>query len=390
MARSTRVTTAAFEFPYITCRNISAPEDDVAGRKVYSGHAPGSSVLSLQDDENVREYLADAHGSQKHMPTLVHQAIRKTLEDQPDQFSILNGGMVIVAHAVEVDDKRKVLVLQRPSIINGSQTQGELDRYFTKYRSSPNFFEPSIKFELIVTTDDGLIGEISIARNFQNDVRHISIAGRRGQLDELELAVQKDIPGAKLRKSETDITGEYLDTEKLIQVIFALMPAALLKSLDEDEDGSNKIFTYSQKTRCLKLFQRLVDAGKDSKSSDAYKYFLDISGKAWKLYRRWKSHPGFAESRLPLYERENGEVAVVPDGILFPILSAFSAFVDRSGGKWEINIPDVFDENELIDAAGQAYIEIATRNPQTMGKSKACYSTLLRLTGLCARLAREN
>jgi hypothetical protein len=391
MTRSARAADAAFEFPYVTCRNISGPEDEAAGRKVYSGHAPGSSVISLQDDENVREYLADAHGSQKQVPTLVHHAIRKTLEDQPDQFSILNGGMVIVARAVDVDDKRKVLVLTQPSIINGSQTQGELDRYFTKYRSSPNFFEPSIKFELIVTTDDGLIAEISIARNFQNDVRPISIAGRRGQLDELELAVQNDIPGAKLRKSETDITAEYIDTEKLIQVIFALMPGSLLKSFDEDGDASNKIFTYSQKNRCLKLFQRLVDvSGKDRESPDVYQYFLDISGQAWKLYRRWKSHPGFPESRLPLYERENGEVAVVPDGILFPILSAFAAFVDRPGGKWEIIIPEVFDENELIDAAAQAYIEIASRNPQTMGKSKACYSTLLRLTGLCARLARTD
>jgi AIPR protein len=391
MTRSARAAVAAFEFPYITCRNISAPEDDAAGRKIYTGHAPGSSVLSLQDDENVREYLADAQSSQKHMPTLVHQAIRKTLEDQPDQFSILNGGMVIVARAVEVDDKRKVLVLQRPSIINGSQTQGELERYFTKYRSTPDFFEPSIKFELIVTADDGLIAEISIARNFQNDVRPISIAGRRGQLDELELAVQKDIPGAKLRKSETDTAEEYIDTEKLIQVMFALMPGALLTPLDEDGDASNKIFTYSQKTRCLKLFQRLVDAsGKDSEISDIYQYFLDISGQAWKLYERWKSHPGFQGSRLPLFERENSEVPVVPDGILFPILSAFSCFVDRPGEKWEINIPDVFDENELIDAAAQAYVEIANRNPQTMGKSKACYSTLFRLTGLCARLARAN
>jgi hypothetical protein len=391
MTRSTGTAAAAFEFPYITCRNISAPEDDAAGRKVYSGHAPCSSVLSLQDDENVREYLADAQGNQKNTPTLVHHAIRKTLEDQPDQFSILNGGMVIVARAVDVDDKRKVLVLQQPSIINGSQTQGELDRYFTKYRSSPNFFEPSIKFELIVTTDDGLIAEISIARNFQNDVRPISIAGRRGQLDELELAVRKDIPDARLRKSETDITGEYIDTEKLIQVIFALMPGSLLNSFDKDGDPSNKIFTYSQKTRCLKLFQRLVDvSGKDSGISDVYQYFLDISGQAWKLYGRWKSHPGFPESRIPLFEQENGETAVVPDGILFPILSAFSAFVDRSDKKWEINIPDTFDENELIDAAAQAYLEIAGRNPQTMGKSKACYSTLFRLTGLCARLARAN
>src|SRR5215470_3924689 len=308
MTTSTRAAGAAFEFPYITCRNISAPGDDAAGRKVYSGHAPASSVLSLEDDENVREYLADAQGNQKHMPTLVHQAIRKTLEDQPDQFSILNGGMVIVARAVEVDDKRKILTLQRPSIINGSQTQGELDRYFTKYRGSPDFFEPSIKFELIVTADDGLIAEISIARNFQNDVRPISITGRRGQLDELEAAVQNDIPGAKLRKSETDIDGEYLDTEKLIQVVFALMPGALLKSVGEDDDPSNKVFTYSQKTRCLKLFQRLVEtSGEDRKSSDVYQYFLDIAGQAWKLYARWKSHPGFRGTGLPLFERENSQ-----------------------------------------------------------------------------------
>jgi hypothetical protein len=390
MTRFSKAAAAAFEFPYVTCRNISGPEDDAAGRKVYSGHAPCSSVLSLQDDENVREYLADAQSNQKNTPTLVHHAIRKTLEDQPDQFSILNGGMVIVARTAEVDDKRKILVLDQPSIINGSQTQGELERYFSKYRNSPDFFEPSIKFELIVTTDDGLIAEISIARNFQNDVRPISIAGRRGQLDALERAVRKDIPDAKLRKSETDITGEYIDTEKLIQVIFALMPGALMKPFDKEGDSSNKIFTYSQKTRCLKLFQRLVDAaGKDSDISNVYQYFLDISGQAWKLYGRWKSHPNFAESRIPLFEQD-GEVAVVPDGILFPILSAFSAFVDRPDKKWEIAIPDTFDESELIDAAAQAYMEIASRNPQTMGKSKACYSTLLRLTSLCARLARPS
>jgi len=391
MTTSARAAGSAFEFPYISCRNISAPEDDAAGRKVYSGHAPASSVLDLEDDENVREYLVDGKGKQKLIPTLVHQAIRKTLEDQPDQFSILNGGMVIVARAVEVDDKRKILMLQRPSIINGSQTQGELVRYFTKYRSSPDFFEPSIKFELIVTADDGLIGEISIARNFQNDVRPISIAGRRGQLDELEVAIQRAIPGAKLRKSETDIVvdGEYLDTEKLIQVMFALMPGALLKPLDGDDDASNKIFTYSQKTRCLKLFQRVVDTSReDRESSDVNQYFLDIAGQAWKLYERWKSHPGFRGTRLPLFEREKGQAAEVPDGIIFPVLSAFSAFVNRSGTKWEITIPDVFNENELIEAAAQAYMEIAGCNPQTMGKSKACYSTLLRLTGIYAKLGR--
>jgi hypothetical protein len=115
---------------------------------------------------------------------------------------------------------------------------------------------PSIKFELIVTNDDDLIAEISIARNFQNDVRAISIAGRRGQLGDLEKAVQKGFPNVRLRKSETDLTaGEFLDTEKIIQVILALLPESMMEKLDGLADASNKVSTYSQKTRCLKLFR---------------------------------------------------------------------------------------------------------------------------------------
>jgi AIPR protein len=140
--------------------------------------------------------------------------------------------MVIVARGATVDDKERLMHLDRPSIINGSQTQGELQRYFKDFADNSEIV-PSIKFEVIVTNDDGLIAEISIARNFQNDVLAISIAGRRGQLDELEKAVQKDFPEAKLRKSETDLTadGEFLDTEKIIQVIFALLPQPMMENL---------------------------------------------------------------------------------------------------------------------------------------------------------------
>jgi hypothetical protein len=136
-------------------------------------------------------------------------------------------------------------------------------RNATPVRPAEDFYEPSIKFELIVTKDDDLIAEVSISRNFQNDVRAISIAGRRGQLDELEAAIQRVIPDAKLRKSETDLAvdGEYLDTEKLIQVLFALMPPKFFALLEKE--ATSKVFAYSQKTRCLKLFQRIVEGRQD-------------------------------------------------------------------------------------------------------------------------------
>lgn len=390
MTTSKTAVATAFPFPYITCRNISSPEDKAVGRKVYAGHAPASSVLKLEDDENVREYLVDARGKMRRQPTLVHQAIRKTLTDTPDDFSILNGGMVIVARDIELDDEKKKLTLKRPSIINGSQTQGELRRYFEKNSKNEEFFEPSIKFELIVTDDDDLIAEISIARNFQNDVRAISIAGRRGQLDELESAVRKAIPGAQLRKSETDLTadGEFLDTEKLIQVCFALMPAELLEKLDGEREPTNKGFTYSQKTRCLKIFQRIVEHKDEAaECKAAYAYFLDIAGEAWSQYERWKSHEGFRGTRIRSIVRDGREIVEVPDGIIFPILAALSSFVRLTGKKWKLMTPPQFDEKELIEAAAQVYAEIAGHNPQTMGKNKACYSTLIRLTSIYARLA---
>jgi hypothetical protein len=191
-----------------------------------------------------------------------------------------------------------------------------------RYYDAPHgedFFEPSIKYELIVTTDNDLIAEISISRNFQNDVRAISIAGRRGQLDELEVAVQRVIPDAKLRKSETDLVDDdkFLDTEKLIQVLFALMPRQLFEVLEMD--ATNKVFAYSQKTRCLKMFQRIVDGRQDDEKLEAvYAYFLNMAGEAWKQYEKWKSHPLFRGTILRSIERENGEIASVPDGISDP------------------------------------------------------------------------
>lgn len=376
----------SYALDYRVLRNISAPEDEADGRKVYAGQAPASSLLDLEDDENVREYLVEAKGKQKHSPTLVHQAIRKTLRDHPDQFNILNGGLVIVARNAVIDDSKKTVLLEKPSIINGSQTQGELKRFFNDHFKDETGVDPSVKFELIITKDRDLVAEISIARNFQNDVRAISIAGRRGQLDELESALQEAYPDAKLRKSETDLTndGEYIDTEKLIQVLFAILPESLLDEMDRI-DSSNKVFTYSQKTRCLKLFQNVVDNG----PAEVYEAFLELAPTAWGLYEKWKSHQGFKGTRIRSITREDGMIVEVPDGVIFPILAAHSAFVSKSKkGEWAMRKPDALTDAELIDVAKQAYMEIAGSNPQTMGKSKACYTTLHQITSIFARLAK--
>lgn len=378
-------TSEEYRFNFHKCRNISSPEDDASGRRVYSGSAPVSSILGLEDNENVREYLVDAKGKQRKSPTLVHQAIRKTLKETPEIFGVLNGGTVLVARSAEIDDKQRQLVLTDASIINGSQTRGEVQRYFDS-RSEDEIADPSIKFEIIVTNDDDLIAEISISRNFQNDVKPISIAGRRGQLDDLEKSVQSLYPEKRLRKSESDLTADhdFLDTEKLIQVTFALLPESTQKPSGFSLDLGNKIFAYSQKTRCLKMFQKLAD----EPETQMYRTFVGLAPVAWQLYEHWKKHQAFIGTQIRSVERENGKVTDVPDGIIFPILASHAVFVHNSTAGWQLNKPSQLSDEELINVAKQSYMDIAGHNPQSMGKSKACYTSLMQITSIYARLLK--
>ena len=367
-------------------RNISCPHDVQNGRKVLVGRARASQILGLNTDENVRAYLVDAEGKKKKRKGEVHRKIEDTVENYPENFCVLNGGIVIVAREYEVNEKFKQLTLLKPSVINGAQTQGvlrdcslgdeELDVYVT--------------FELIVTTDESLISEISIARNFQNDVQNISIAGSRGVLEDLEVALRKTDSTIKLKKSETDRADEFTDTEKLIQVLMALAPAdifegSVLKARD-------KAYTYSQKATCLKDYSRVFEEQKGEKASGPnrrlYRFFLELAPQALELYEKWKKHQGFQGSGLRSLERDGQKILEVPDGIIFPILASLAVFVKQGKNGWRLQQPQQLGDSELVSAAKVAYMQIAGSNPQTMGKRSACYSQLLQLTSVYDKLIK--
>jgi hypothetical protein len=305
---------------------------------------------------------------------------------------LLNSGIVIVARDIDVDEKEKTARLKAPSIINGSQTRGELAFYLATDSDSPKF-PVSCKFELVVTDDDDLIAEVSIARNFQNDVATLSIVGRKGLLDELEERLQKSIPDLQLRKSETDRSEDYYDTEKLLQVITALVPAELWPKTNERDDPK-KVFTYSMKAKCLKDFQSIHEAAKDPKAgnhADAtalYDFYLDIAPTAHALYEKWKRHPGFAGTGLRAIERDGRTIVDVPDGIIFPILASLSAFAKKIRGRWTITPPEVFSDNEIIHAAKAQYMSVAHSNPWNMGKSQSIYSSLFQITNIYKKVSR--
>jgi hypothetical protein len=380
-------------FNYHTLRNISSPDDLANDRRVYSGNAPGTAFLNLPEDENVRGYLVTAEGKKRQRLTDVHRQIRDTLENKPEDFSILNGGVVIVAAAAEVDEKEKRVTLLAPSIINGSQTRGELSRYFEHCKEMGITPHPvSVKFEIVVSDDDDLKAEISIARNFQNDVARLSIAGRRGQLDELEGRLQEARPELKLRKSETHRSDDFADTEKVLQVATALMPTELWPKPKEKDDPV-KVYTYSMKSKCLREFQDIhrkaksataeeQSNGEQAKAAELYNYYLDIAPQALELYERWKQHQGFKGTGLRSITREGNDIVDVPDGIVFPIIASLSAFVRKKEGRWTYCPPVKFHDADIIKAAKGQYMNTANSNPWNMGKSRAVYSSLFQITNI--------
>ncbi len=309
-----------------------------------------TQFLSLSTEENVRAYLAE--GKKVRRRNEVHFKIEDTLTNYPENFCVLNGGIVIVARAADVDDKSKLLTLTKPSIINGAQTQGVLKDVAARYAAEDEKFpEVFVTFEVIVTDSEALIAEVSIARNFQNDVQSISIAGSRGILEELEASMKKNTPDTKLRKSETDRADDFVDTEKLLQVIMALTPPEMFDDTAAGDRGS-KAYTYSQKAMCLKDFTAVHDAAKDkanARDAAIYRFFLQIAPQAWELYNKWKVHQGFKGAGIRRIEREGTKIVEVPDGIIFPILASLSVFASKVKGVWRINQPPQLTDDELIE-----------------------------------------
>lgn len=383
---------SVFPFPFHSFRNISCPEDVANDRKVFTGQAPVTSVLKLSTDQNVRDYLLDAEGKERRRETQVNREIKATLENSPEFFSILNSGIVIVAHSHEIDESKKLLFLKKPSIINGSQTQGVLRDFFEKaINEGKELPHIHVKYELIVTDDDELIAEISIARNYQNDVAKVSIAGRRGRLDELESRLQESLPEYKLQKKETELSESYISTERLLQVITALIPGKLWPKGGEKENP-NKVYTYSMRAKCLKEFENIYvkahDTGDEQhkEARELYNFYLDIAADAWQLYGKWKEHQGFRGTGLRCLVRDGREIIDVPDGIVFPVLASLSAFAKKTSKGWRITPPKVFKDEDLIRSVKSVYREIARSNPWIMGKNRACYAALYEITSLYERL----
>ena len=388
MAPAATSSVGKVQLRYENIRNLTSPEEKANGARSYFANVPVVELLKLDTAANLRSYIPGHPGK---MRSLTHKAIGHTLRNKNDRFIQLSSGITVSAADIEVDDNRKVVTVTNGSIINGAQTQGEV-RFFMDELEEMGEELPEFhaRVEFIVDPDAEFIVETAIARNTSTNIQRISIPGKKQYFDDLNESFRKVFPKKQLSKSETDIGEEFVDTLRVLQVLWALMPENLLPKRRRSTSDA-RLKSYMKKAHCLMDFEADVLAKeKDPDAKARYEYCVDMAGVAWREYMKWRHHEGWKGKYLKEHTRSVRRTAAeftVADGVIFPIVSAMSNFVvhDPKQGRWMLQIPPFFDEVEIDAARGQ--LSAKNGNPMLMGRDPAVYEALTALPKMVLRLS---
>lgn len=377
--------------PYNLIRNLTSPDEKANGVQTWFANVSARDLLIIGTQDNLRTYIAEHSPSKRNF---VHKQIANTIEELPDRFINRNSGVTITCTGCNVDDTKRVAILENASIINGAQTQGELLRYFNGLEGDDGA-EFMVRAEIIMEPSKEQIVEIAIARNTATAVKSVSQAGARGYLTDLKNSIERRLPGETLQMSETDTVG--LNVQNVLQWTRLLMPQKLLGTANP---GRN--FSYKQGGKCLVDFSSWAQA-KNGERGEIYDFTVQMGPIAVKEYRRWEQHEGWNGHRLHEYgknsdrpaggrpvkrDKATNKVVWVAPGILFPIMSALSAFVRQKNGRWVLEKPSLFKEDELIRRAVQQYRAL-NREVTLMGRSEAAYDALSIYTETIASVLAE-
>jgi len=370
--------TSSVQLSYQLLRNTTSPDEVETGVKSYVANLPAGEVLKLSTRENLRSYLAEYNPRKRNR---VHDAIWTTIEECPERFITRNSGFVVAASDIVVDDGSKTVTLTDASILNGSQSQGEIRRWFDlvygEDRDEVPFY---VRVEIIVDPESDQVVETAIARNTATPVKSISQAGARGHLDELEQSIQARRPDIKIRKSETD--EDVYDTRKILQYCRLLMPV----SVSQNDTAAEKLRAYKNPEQCLTDFSDWYETRASNPVSAAkYEFTVKIAPLAIEEYEYWEKHEAWngqhvweetkKGGRACRRDTSSGRIVWVSPGLVFPIVGAMSEFVDNETGSWTINKPSLFKPSEMVTRA-VAQFRSCNSDPMQMGRNGGVYDAL--------------
>jgi hypothetical protein len=238
------------QLSYQLIRNTTSPDEKSIGVQSYVANVPAFEILKVETKSNLRSYLGEYNPRKRNR---VHDAIRRTIDLQPDRFIIRNSGFVVTAGDISVDDNTKIVTLTDASVINGAQSQGEIRKYLDDITDPDNPTEPQenpfhVRVTIIADPDPAEVVETAIARNIATPIKSLTEANARGQLNELAARIMEAIPGAKIRMKESDEEG--IDARRVLQLARLLMPT----SVSGKTEAGEKLRAYKNAEQCLTDF----------------------------------------------------------------------------------------------------------------------------------------
>jgi len=363
-----------------TLRNISSKDDSFFGRKILIGLAPISELIKLGKDTgdgdvttnvadksaNVRNAVKTKKNSRISVKSGVASKIYNTLENEPGHFHLLNNGITILCERCELHkDKENLISLKKPSIANGGHTHDVIREFV---RNHPNE-DALCKVEIVYIDqrkkeNEGLDDEISIARNQQKAVKELSIAGKRGILDQLHW-----INDYMTGRSETD--SDLFDPLKALQVAFLLTPDE--KWIEWEKKPLSRASVYSSKGSVLKKYVSYYET-----EPKIFDFITKISKEAKAIYHKFQRTDivkgMFKQIKEDCYTDLGDDKYRLKDGWILPIISALSSFVNTKTLQVEMPKDDYL---RGIIALIYQYGYKEEKNVQSLGKNSSAYSVVL-------------
>lgn len=351
---------------YSQIRNVTPPGVDSIGMTVYKGVTTIGELRKLNDEGNVRTFLPSTPNRGNTRYTSVHAAIYDTLENHPELFPLLNGGVTIGATYVELADKEKQVKLVRSSVVNGAQTRGVVHDFLDVNADKAD--EVFVAFELLVCKDEDILSEVSIARNQQNAVKLMSILAKREVFAGLTASMEAAGYGVRVR--ETD-DWELIDIGQLLKVCFLATPFWI-----DGKPACSKVSCYSNRSRSMRDFEALVESkDTDEDAGKHLKFILEAAPVIWAEYEGWQSEQGLQGHKYRWIERDEEGVHWLPDGVVFPIMAAMAPFISKVGKTWRYGYEHKLRQRVLEKAAtlcSRSY----NGQPSVMGKSSEAYEVM--------------
>src|SRR5262245_48421492 len=140
----------------------------------------------VSDNINPRSHGEDV------LDSPVAQAIRKTLEEDPKNFVLMNRGILLLADSIEFSRDRLYVTFDGDSRLRGLADGGTTDAVISSVKDIPD--AASIHIEIIVGLNDpDRVAGLVEGRNTSRQVRQSSLVNAAGHFDWLKEALPASI-----------------------------------------------------------------------------------------------------------------------------------------------------------------------------------------------------